>query len=457
MNTFERHRQYRLRRHRFMLLRRRVLAIATVTAVTLGAWTLLARWSPPALAPPDPARITTEAAREFVHTAARSVNTVHARLRPDMRDDAKIAALLLFSEGVPDTADPDEQASPVSDDAVSRPAEAGMQAQRMMDVLLIGLDSRLGNARGRADAIHLLTLNLDAPSVQITSIPRGTWSDLGYAQEASNILANVRAARGREELLRRIARLCRRDSVPYYLEIGFSDAFGILELLGFEDPSAELQALRHRKDYQFGDHNRCYNQGLFVRSAMLRLLPMLEGVTGEVLMRAGKDLVETNLTLEQCRGVVYLLNDAEVDALPSRVTVTLRSRFRRHIEVDVLPSDYAHSVRNIDYREMGGAGTRAEQRIRLALREARAAESDGKQFHERVRTLFRQHAWYQISDHETRRLLRDSLAQHLFAITRQTGSREDIERIRRTLKADDILFPPPVSENRHSAKLHGEE
>lgn len=483
MNTFERHRLYRLRRHRAKIMRRRVFAIAGVAVATLTLWSVMARWGPAPIAPPAPAELGAEAARAFVVEAAHSVNRLDRRLRGGDREQAKSVARALFrvERPVPHAGRAARDAGETSSASVSPVAlrQAAVRADtlaqaghalrdsfsilhavdtgmfltaitpeeedarggaRVLDILLIGLDSRLGEAHGRADALHLLTIDLDRPHIRITSIPRGTWSDLGRKNKGSNILANVRATRGRAELLRRVARLCRRDSVPYYVEVGFSDAFGILELLGYEDPSAELQALRHRRGYRYGDHSRCYNQGQFVRSAILRMLPLLDGVTGDLLLHAGRDLVRTNLTMEQCRGMVYLLNDAGLAARPAGITVQLRSRFRRQVEGESLPVSYAHAVRGIDYGDMGGASDAAERRIRAALRRAADHSARPQRVRSALWTLFQQHAWLQLPNRETRRQLRDSLALLLIDACDRLGAPAEVAGIRRTLQADDVLF-----------------
>ena len=491
MNTYERHRQYRLRKHRTRIIRHRVISVAGAGMLFVIGWYVVARLTPDAYGPPAPDDVGSLAARQIARSAAFSINSVHQQLQPAYRDDAKQSVFALFdtasaTEGERDgdakhdsgscsrsaagdsgnangsaeaeygsdtgfvrhvlgfpmrtDVNPAPGAASLSRPKADSPSRSDDAPHRELDILLIGLDSRLGNGRGRADALHLFTIDLDAPSVRITSIPRGTYSDLGYENEASNIIANVRSARGRTELQHRVARLCRRDSVPFYVEVGFSDAFGLLELLGYADPVAELQALRQRRIYQYGDHNRCYNQGLFLRSATLRLLPLLEGVTGDVLLRAGLDLVHTNLSREQCRGIAYILNDAGAARLPDLVHVTLRSRFRKHIERTRPDGAYAHAVPGIDYSDLGGTTTAAEQRIRSALAASAADTGAPRRVRERLLVMFRQHGWLQIADRFVRRELRDSLAVTLMAACDMLGNTGEVREIRRTIDADNVLF-----------------
>ncbi|MFZ1730170.1 MAG: hypothetical protein WBQ23_15370 [Bacteroidota bacterium] len=477
MNTFERHRQYLLRKQRKRRLLRHAMQAAASVAAFFAVWSLIARVGPPQYAPPAPGALGVLAAKEAAQSAVVSINTVHAELLPGFREDAKKTVLRLFDGSAQTNSQVDgtrrsEMPSgllptapvnlpPNSPDTFSHavlPSALRFAVQeneddvlrnlpttsaRTLDILLVGIDSRLGHDRGRADALHLLTVDFNAPSIRITSIPRGTYSELGYKNEASNIISNVRAARGRQELQRRIGRMCQRDSVPYFVEIGFSDAYGILELLGFENPGAELQALRQRKGYQFGDHNRCYNQGLFIRSAILRLLPILEGATGELLMSAGLDLVHTNLTAEQCRGIVYLLNDAGVGHAPSLINVTLRSRFRKSIERDAPDPAAMHAVTGSDYVGKGGKSDAAELRIREALAAADAHRGDARRVRAMLWTVFTQHAWLQLEAGETRRVLRDSLAGHLIEACSHLQDDNSVMVIRRALRADNLLFSRP--------------
>ena len=481
MNTFERHRLHLLRRQRMRLLRRRALLAAASFAAILAAWHILARLGPDAIAPVSPAEVGVRAASGLARTAAVSINGVHAGIRPGFREEAKREVLRLLarapstdtpsvdaasaeaSGGVPDPVPTASHLAPFTPSAIDSPdataesaamlADLPATSAKTLDILLIGIDSRLGSDRGRADALHLLTVDFAAPLLRITSIPRGTHSSLGYKNEASNIIANVRAARGRGELQRRVARLCQRDSVPYFVEVGFSDAFGILELLGYDNPGAELQALRQRKGYQFGDHNRCYNQGMFIRTAILRMLPLLEGATGDLLLRAGLDLVHTNLSAEQCRGIVYLLNDAGLTAAPSLVEVTLRSPFRKRIERGAPDISASHAVAGLAYEGKSGDALRAEKRIRKALADAETARDDPRRVQRQLWTMFTQHAWLQLEAGKNRRLLRDSLAACLIDACQRLHDGGGIATIRRTLRADDLLFrgeqkasgPPAVS------------
>jgi len=369
-----------------------------------------------------------------------TVNTASTNLMPWSRSHAKADALHLFDASYQlSRYDTHIGRSDISDALIffpkSSPTTLGnfVASNRRLDILLIGLDSRLGDRQGRADALHIVTIDIDDGTVTITGIPRGTYSNLGYEDDASNIIANVRSARGRQELLRRTATLINRDNIDYWVEIGFSDAFGIVEWLGFENPSAELRMLRRRTGYRYGDHTRCYTQAVFIRSAIRRLLPLLDGPGVDLLLEPGLDLVKSNLTAVQSRGLVALLNDLALTDTPERIHVVVHSPYNQNL---------AHDAANSTRMAWRNETTRwndelATKRIRHSL--AEAVEHERNAIAELL-TMFRQHCWLQIDDRSERRILRDSIATVLSAFARAQGDSAVFEEIERTMRADDMLF-----------------
>ncbi len=448
MNTYDRHRRFLLRRQRTRILKRRALLLTVGVALALSAWSVVSHIGPAAVAPPPPSRVGGRMLRTLLTQAANVANEVHAVILPQAAVEMKKDALALFVTPVPDSGTAGSpQTSAASADSISQPADPPVTG-RTFDVLLIGVDSRLGRERGRADALQLITIELDRGEVEIVGIPRGTPSQLGYDTARSNIIANVLAARGRDELLRRVARLTGRDSLRYWVEVGFSDALGILELLGFEQPARELQHLRRRKGYRYGDHTRSYTQARIVRTALLRLLPMLGEATGSVLLSQGLRFMRTNLRTEECHGLAILMNDAGIAEHPERVRVRVRSpydaRLQRDAEATIPGADTGD-------RE----DSRAEHRIVAALTGARGKKSEIVV--RRLWTMFQQHAWLQVPEHTRRRELRDTLAARLTAAWTALERPSECGFIERTLEADDALFQlyqPRTDAGRVSLSAH---
>ncbi len=450
MNTYERHRLYLLRRKRRRMLFRRVLLAHAVVLLLLALWSVIARVGPVAGVVEAPEKVGARTAVRVLEQTARSSARLDRLLRPAHRAAERDSALLLFrlQDSMPHGLDSTPALPPLDirldDDLASMEFPAiPAEGVHSLDILLIGIDSRLGRENGRADAIQLLTVDLDEGTLHITGVPRGTRSELGYENEASNIISNVRAARGRPELLRRVARLCGRDSIGYWIEVGFSDMFGILELLGYEQPGAQLQALRQRKGFQYGDHTRCYRQGQFIAQPIGRLLPLLQGPMGDVLIGRGLDLVRSNLTETQCRGLATVLVERGFADDASRVQVDVRSPFMARLRRDA-----SRSGQHIAGDMIWDSG--AEQRIRAVLSSTEHAAP--RIVVSKLWTLFRQHGWLQVSDVQRRIELRDTLGARLDRAWAQLGDEQARRQLWRTIEAEDALFRPlrltPLSVNR---------
>ncbi|MFA5511743.1 MAG: hypothetical protein WC313_04765, partial [Candidatus Kapaibacterium sp.] len=118
---------------------------------------------------------------------------------------------------------------------------------RRINIALTGVDSRLGDRYKHADANHIISILLDSGKIEIISIPRDTPADAGYDDTTGqNKLTIVRAAKGRKAYFQELCRIGEVDKIHYFAELGFSQAIGIIEWLGFDKPNETLQILRSR-------------------------------------------------------------------------------------------------------------------------------------------------------------------------------------------------------------------
>jgi len=450
-----------LKAARTRILQRKALHSFAWIVIVLVGWSAAFRFAPRQVAPLSPS-----AAVEVVAVGtAFATNTVYEELVPDHREEKIQHFRNAIRHARPDTSSkpvyfsielidapmfsdsefilpplqtqgPSSMEHPSSESSDTR----STPSRESIEVLIIGLDSRLGRERGRADAIHLVSIEPDLPRVTITSIPRGTPSKLGYTSPGANIISHVRAVRGRDALIKRVASLCGKERIQYFIEVGFSQSMGILELLGFENPMSELQALRKRKGFQLGDHERSYNQGEFLRRSLLAFLPKLEGATGELLLRTGLHFVETNLTPELCLGLVYTLNDAGLAGHPERVRHVLfgpfEKRFARRPPVDL----NTHAVVGLTEGKIKSGDGRAESRIRAALAKACRHVQSPWQVKRDLWQIFRQRGWLQISGRKTRNELRDSIASLLHGAFAKVGDVFALRDLRSILRTDSLLF-----------------
>lgn len=304
---------------------------------------------------------------------------------------------------------------------------------RVVNLLITGIDARLGEHSGRADANHLVRFFLDSGCIEVISIPRGTMADAGYPDTSQyNMIANVRTARGQEAYFKEIAKIAGIPKVDYWVEFGFSQAIGLLELMGYKDnASSTLRVLRSRKAYATGDYQRSYNQGQFIRQAILRTFDKTDDILGQLAMRAALVLVETNLTYDATQ---YLLGELRSHGFSSstgqrawvRMKPEMISRFQvfdfDSVNVNQLDAQIAKRVdptipdsaakRSADYeRRLGGLIERAAADSAKAPRKVITALS----------RPFKQRSWLQIQDKRKRMAMRNRLCGLLASAYTRTG------------------------------------
>lgn len=315
---------------------------------------------------------------------------------------------------------------------------------RVINILLIGIDSRLGVRDSRADAIHLITVNPDSAIVEILSIPRDTYVDLGYPDTTSfNVIANARAG-GYEGFMRRVSELAHRGPIKYYAEVGFSQAMGVLEILGYKDPVNTLKFLRTRKTLPGGDVQRSYNQGNFLRQNLIDKFGLLTGVTGELILTAGLHFVKTNLTKDFCKGMIYSLEqknfpDHRRDAVRLRMLPMYKIRLKEMVADSLtIANTLERNRRIVGEEEMRviDVANHLRKMNRLALADSTRPD----RVISRLRRLSEQHAWLQVRNMEDRAGIRDTLLMALERAYRRKGNVAEAESIVNLRRSEDLLF-----------------
>src|SRR5690606_15311323 len=107
---------------------------------------------------------------------------------------------------------------------------------------------------------------------------------------------------GRRAYLTELARIAELDKIHYFIEIGFSQAIGLIEKLGFTQAKNTLQMLRDRKSYRVGDYQRTYNQGLFIKKSLIKANSILKE-ENDYLINFFLTLVETNISINDIKNI----------------------------------------------------------------------------------------------------------------------------------------------------------
>lgn len=291
---------------------------------------------------------------------------------------------------------------------------------KVVNVMITGVDSRLGDPMGHADANHLLRFWLDSGCVEIISIPRDTYYDAGFEDSTGlNKLTNVRANRGRTTYLKAVCEIVGVPKIDYYVEFGFSQAIGLLELLGYkENATGTLRVLRSRQAYSAGDFQRVYNQGQFIRQAMLRNFERTDGFLGEVAIRAALLLVETNMSYSDADNILSALRNRGFGDDNSKVWVRLKPAVISKMKVydfdeenvNEINKQISHKIHRLGLDSVQITEETYEKKLVKLL--DRASADSAKSPSSVVRLLKRpydQRAWLQITDREQRALYRSRL------------------------------------------------
>lgn len=320
---------------------------------------------------------------------------------------------------------------------------------RVVNVMITGLDSRLGDPMGHADANHLVRFFLDSGCIEIISIPRDTPHDAGFEDTTGlNKLTNVRANRGRAAYHVAAAEIAGVSRIDYWVEFGFSQAIGLLELMGYkENASSTLRVLRSRQAYSAGDYQRVYNQGQFIRQIILRAFDQTDNLLGELALRASLALVETNLTYEMCDQMLDALRSRGFsEADPSRIWVRLKPSLITKLKVYSFDSANVNAIDQQITQKISRLGLDSvpvnaqtyERRLSNLVQKAAAdsARSAGSVIR-LLRRPYEQRAWLQVKDLSKRKMYRDRICGMLIASYRRVKNPDAAKRIEDYVALED--------------------
>jgi hypothetical protein len=351
-----------------------------------------------------------------------------------------------------DTAKKDTSAKTLTDSTIlGIRKEFPMPSGRVVNVLITGIDSRLGQKSARADANHIVRFFLDSGCIEIISIPRGTFAMIRKGDTSGgNIIANVRSIFGQQRYIREITKIAKVKSIDYYIEFGFSQAMGIIELLGYKDNAAStLRVLRSRKAFTTGDHQRSYNQGQFIRQAILKVFDRTDDMVGKVGIRAALALAETNLSYD---ATVYLLDELRKHGFTSnghdRIWVRMKPNYlsqMKHLNFDSSNVEQLESGIEKRVKGMleGDRKTPEGYAKRLQNLGKKAAADSAKNPARVINALafpFQQKAWMQVKDKQERMQLRNRICTLLIDAFNRTNKSVDAKTVQDYLQLEQEAY-----------------
>lgn len=353
---------------------------------------------------------------------------------------------------VADTAKKDSSAAALTDSTIlGIRKDFPMPSGRVINVLITGIDSRLGQKSARADANHVVRFFLDSGCIEIISIPRGTFSLIRKGDTAGgNIIANVRSIFGQQRYIKEITKIAKIKSVDYFIEFGFSQAMGIIELLGYSDNAAStLRVLRSRKAFNTGDHQRSFNQGQFIRQAILKVFDRTDDMMGKVGIRAALALANTNLSYD---ATSYLLGELRKHGFSSsthdRIWVRMKPNYlsqMKHFNFDssnvqTLEAGIEKKVKGMlegDRKTPEGYAKKLQSLVRKAA--ADSAKNPAKVINA-LAFPYQQKAWMQVKDKKERAQVRDRICTLLIDAFYRTNKPVDAKTVQEYLNLEHEAY-----------------
>ncbi len=343
-----------------------------------------------------------------------------------------------------------------SENVVVNQTKANKLSGKRITILITGLDSRLGEGHSHphADANHVVSLWLDEGKAEVISIPRDTPANAGFHDTSGlNKLTNVRANRGRNTYHKEVVRISGVPKINHYIEFGFSQAMGLLELLGFQDNAkSTLQSLRSRHSYGIGDFQRSYNQGQFIRQMILKQTPSLDdGIMTGILLRGALLLVDTDLSSEQASSYLMQMKskgfgkkeDIVVRMKPSmKMQVTAFDFTDPNVVAALQKQNDRTASKQKTSKKTGDemSGQIVSKLEKLLTSSKRNLPKNPKAVVGQLEPYFKQRAWLQVTTISQRATLRSEFGLQLTQAYTLLKKSDQAEKVRTIIDAEEKAF-----------------
>lgn len=325
---------------------------------------------------------------------------------------------------------------------------------RRINIAVTGVDSRLGTNTRHADANHIISLLIDSGKIELFAIPRDTYVDCGYDDTTGlNKLTVLRASSGRQRYLNEIARIARLDKIHYWVEFGFSQAMGLIELLGYNNPKSTLRVLRSRQGLGGDDYQRVYNQSQFIRQTILRHFHKFDGQMGALLMRAGLALVETNLTFDIVNSLYEKLKSKGFPQSASDVKIFVRPPVPINYKVydftdeetiaelkEKIDKYYRYQQRKSEIEQMSSNPDPSVILQRAINRASLDTSRNPQSAINIIKPYFDQRAWFQIDDIDERIKIRNTMADILINAYNKRKKYNEALMIKDLIEIEDKFY-----------------
>ncbi|MFA7245214.1 MAG: hypothetical protein WC070_03495 [Candidatus Magasanikbacteria bacterium] len=295
-------------------------------------------------------------------------------------------------------------------------------------ILLIGLDSRAGQTFGHCDVIQMLEIDKNKSNVQITAVPRGTYSSLppGKAVTSTDYyVSNACGLAGLDYGIKQIEKILGKKA-DYLVVVGFSETLGILR--SFDLPTTEtLQWLRQRQGYRIGEPQRARNHSTFIKQMMTKYIPEKNSKFDLPFHYLIYKIIKTDLSFEESEKIIGVLSEMELSKNSDKISLAMRPSY----DVEDIPynsenvEEYVKKMIDPVKNYLKGSsytGVTLEEADAKVL----ATYNERKTEKEFVNWAFENNLWMQVEDEEARETLHLEILQDYLKSISEVKKKEDI-------------------------------
>lgn len=292
--------------------------------------------------------------------------------------------------------------------------DARKLSDQKVNILLLGLDSRVGKKKAHCDAIHMISIKLAEGKIIIHSLPRGTVVNMKGVEEGSSYLANACSIYGIDYTVGIIESML-GIKADYKVSLGFSQAQGIFRAINLE-PIDTLTFLRNRR-YTTGDYQRSHNQALFLKDMLVNHLAYFARLPYPIQHLLYK-MVDTDIDFEQASNLIRLLLANGVYKNPD--SVGLKSYASAKV-TDIHLADFENEKNSPDKNDKQFLNYQniVENYLQQLINqvEYQIERNRKENAYQMIKTPFTQQVWQQIEDKNKRYYFQFELTRLLVTTT----------------------------------------
>ncbi len=278
-----------------------------------------------------------------------------------------------------------------------------------VNVLLLGLDARIGDNKPRCDGIHMVSFLEDENKIIITSVPRGISIDLPGVASESAYISNACHYKGIEYAVSQIENITGIYH-DYLVKAGFSQLVGLMRILKLPTVSS-LQFLRNRRFGQ-GDFQRSHNQALFIKDMIVNYFESFMALP-TTLKYLAFTLLDTDIEFNEAMDILERIEKSGLYKNPDNIALFIKqttnySPYDMHF-------DFSGDDNQLPDQEYQGYQEETVNTILNIIQRGNAMYDNSNKAGALgiVTTPYEQRVWEQVKDEESRHYLHFELLRLL--------------------------------------------